>query len=969
MKYCIPLLLLLIVTKSFSQINSLNIRTNSNNDVFQSFPNDPIDLRLYTLKNGLKVYLAPNHDIPRIRTAIVVKAGSKQDRPDATGLAHYLEHLLFKGTDKLGTVDYDKELPLLNEIENLFEIYRKTTDSIKRKEIYRHIDSLSYEASKYAISREYNNIMTEMGAWGVNAFTNFDRTGYVSNIPSNQLNKWLHLESERFRNPQFRTFHTELEAVYEEMNTIIDDGPRFALFQLFEVLFPNHPYGSQTSIGKIEHLKNPSLKAIKEYFNKYYVPNNMAIILVGDFDPDVVIIDIEKQFGDFKKRNIDLTEISYQPELAKPLEKTISAPGQDMIRLGFRFDGVDSEEALMVKLTDIILANGKAGLFDLNINNAQAAKQAGSFVEGFKDHTVHHIYGTPKEDQTLEELRDILFKEISNIKEGNFPEWLVEASVNNLLKFEMQQLESFEGISSLLMESYSFDIPWDTYINQIKSLKTVTKKELSDFVKSNYGNNYGIIYKKKGLEADIKKISKPQITPIETNRHLHSIFYESLAEIKTYPIEPKFIDYYKDITHDTLRGIIPIHYLANKTNNIFKLKIIIDKGQNEDRLLEFAINNYLPFANTLKLSSREIEEAFFKLGCDFKINANLNNTEIVISGLSGNFEKAIDLMTYIIENVEDEKSTFDKMLEDIISNRNTNVNSSRSKRIWALNYIRNGALQNNLSTDSLQDINSSDLVIKIKNLFSESHSIYLYSPMDLENSKAVLDKYFTTLKQPDLKKEEINPFPPKTYKKQEVYLVDSEDKQIAIRIIANIGKYDPNLSPSIYLFNEYFNQLFLDEIRESRGLAYSAVSIILIPTKPFQSLELYTSIGTQSDKYLEAIQVANELLRDIPINKVRLRDAKNSMIEKIRSERITKFNLLDDYINTKSINSESDKRKIVFENIDKITPEQFKSFCESYIENSILNFLLVGDLSVIQEEKLKQFGQIKKLETKEIFGY
>jgi predicted Zn-dependent peptidase len=264
---------------------------------YETAPNDPLNARIYTLDNGLKVYLSDYEEAPRIQTYIAVRAGSKNDPADATGLAHYLEHMVFKGTTELGTANWEKEKAELDKIEALYEKYRNTTDEATRKKIYHQIDSVSGVAATYAIANEYDKLTTAIGAKGTNAYTWVDQTVYVNDIPSNQLERWLELEADRFREMVPRLFHTELEAVYEEKNRTLDSDSRKVSEVIYETLFPTHQYGTQTTIGTIEHLKNPSITAIKNYFDKYYVPNNMAIAMSGDIDFDKTIRLIDKYWG------------------------------------------------------------------------------------------------------------------------------------------------------------------------------------------------------------------------------------------------------------------------------------------------------------------------------------------------------------------------------------------------------------------------------------------------------------------------------------------------------------------------------------------------------------------------------------------------------------------------------------------------------------------------------------------------
>ncbi|MEM7035341.1 MAG: pitrilysin family protein, partial [Bacteroidota bacterium] len=290
--------------KSQSQYKEVMHKSEDGKYSYFTVYGDPLKARIYTLKNGLRVYMTINKAEPRVFTAIAVRTGSNNDPEDATGLAHYLEHLLFKGTDRYGTLDYEKEKALLDQIEEMYEKYRSTTDEAKRKEIYKEIDRLSGEAAKYAIASEYDKMLSAIGAKRTNAFTSFEQTVYINDVPANHLGKWLEIEGERFRNPVLRLFHTELEAVYEEKNISLDNDGRSAWFQLYEGLFPRHNYGQQTTIGTVDHLKNPSIKNIKEYYRKYYVPNNMAICLSGDIDPEETIKLIDEQFGSFQSKDV-----------------------------------------------------------------------------------------------------------------------------------------------------------------------------------------------------------------------------------------------------------------------------------------------------------------------------------------------------------------------------------------------------------------------------------------------------------------------------------------------------------------------------------------------------------------------------------------------------------------------------------------------------------------------------------------
>ena len=202
--------------------------------------------------------MSVNKDEPRIQANIAVRVGGKNDPAETNSSRPLFEHLMFKGTERFGTTDYAAEKPLLDQIENLFEVYRKTKDEDKRKEIYHQIDSISYQASLLAIPNEYDKLMSAISATGTNAYTSYDVTCYTENIPSNEIENWAMIQADRFEHPVIRGFHTELETIYEEKNMSLTSDGRKMNEAMLTALFPSHPYGTQTVLGTQENLKDPS---------------------------------------------------------------------------------------------------------------------------------------------------------------------------------------------------------------------------------------------------------------------------------------------------------------------------------------------------------------------------------------------------------------------------------------------------------------------------------------------------------------------------------------------------------------------------------------------------------------------------------------------------------------------------------------------------------------------------------------
>ena len=556
---------------------------------YETVKGDPLETKIYTLDNGLKVYMSVNKEEPRIKANIAVKVGGKNDPSETTGLAHYFEHLMFKGTEQFGTSDYAAEKPLLDEIESLFEVYRVTTDEAERTALYHKIDSISYLASNYFIPNEYDKLMSFIGSQGTNAYTSTDMTVYVEDIPSNQIENWAKIQADRFANTVIRGFHTELETVYEEKNMSLTKDFRKALESLDGVLFPDHPYGTQTVLGTQEHLKNPSITNIKNYYKTYYVPNNIAICLSGDFDPDQMVEIIEKYFGGMQpnKELPDLT-LETKHQLEAPVEKTVYGLDAENIMMGWKYPGAASDEALVAEVAASVLYNGTAGLIDLNINQQQKVLEAYGMSYTRPDAGEFILMATPKQGQTLEEVRDIMLAEVSKLREGNFEESLLTGTINNLKLSQMRALESNDRRADLFVNSFINGTEWKDEVKSLEKMSQVTKEDVITWAEKYLrDDNYAIVYKRQGEDKDVIKVTAPKITPIKSNRDLQSSFLAEITATEVQPIEPVFINYDEALSQFDIKGL-NVLYVQNKLNDLVGLNCEFTMGTRTDPALSLA---------------------------------------------------------------------------------------------------------------------------------------------------------------------------------------------------------------------------------------------------------------------------------------------------------------------------------------------------------------------------------------------
>ena len=480
---------------------------------YEEVKGDLSKTRIYTLDNGLKVYLSVNKEEPRIQTFIAVRTGSKNDPAETTGLAHYLEHLMFKGTGKFGVTDSVKEAPLLADIEQRYEQYRKLTDPEERRAAYRGIDSVSQVAAQYFIPNEYDKLMAAIGAEGTNAYTSNDVTCYTEDIPSNEVENWARIQSDRFQNMVIRGFHTELEAVYEEYNIHLTDDTDKLFNALMAKLFPNHPYGTQTTIGTQEHLKNPSITNIKEYFSHWYVPNNVAICMAGDFDPDEVIATIDKYFGSWQPGAVpdgSPSGLVPQPQfpalapITEPQDTSVIGLEAETVWFGYRFDRASSLQADTLQVVGQMLNNGTAGLIDLDINQQMKAAEAWGGVMTMMDYSMFILGGTPRDGQTLDEVRALLLEEIDKLKAGQFSDDLLPSVINNLKLQYYNSLESNRARANMFVQAFINGTPWEQEVQSLDRVEGITKEQIVDFAQRHFANNYVTVYKRQGVDTTQK---------------------------------------------------------------------------------------------------------------------------------------------------------------------------------------------------------------------------------------------------------------------------------------------------------------------------------------------------------------------------------------------------------------------------------------------------------------------------------
>lgn len=935
--------------------------------------NDPTNARFYTLKNGLTVILSPTNKEPRVQCYVAVRAGSKTDPATNTGLAHYLEHLLFKGTDKYGSLDWDKEKVELEKIDALYEKYNQIKDPAQRKEIYKEIDRVSGIASKYAIANEYDKMLSAMGAQGTNAFTSFEQTVYTDDVPANALDKYIAVQAERFRNPVLRLFHTELEAVYEEKNRSLDSDGSLVFETLLSNVFKKHNYGQQTTIGTVEHLKNPSLKEIRKYFNTYYVPNNMAVILSGDFNPDTAIAKIDKAFSYMKYKEVPQYTFEKEDPITTPIIKEVVGPDAESVTMAYRLPSTQEKDALLANLIGSILTNGKAGLIDLNLVKKQKLLRAGAFPYLLVDYGLLYISAAPSQGQSLDEVRKLIVNEIDNLKKGNFDDDLLPSIVNNFKKETIQETETYGGRAELLMRAFTGKIDWRDQVSYVNDIQKITKADIMAFANKYLGDNYVAVYKKKGEHTNVEKIEKPAITPVETNADKQSAFVKMINDMPSTPVAPLFLDYNKDIQKSKL-GKAEVLSVQNKDNDLFRLSFRYKIGTLNDLKMGIAAQ-YIQFLGTNKKSAEEISKEFYKIASSFRVSTGEEYTYVNIEGLQENFAAAVALYEELVSNVKVDEEALQSLKARIIKYRG-DVKANRNQIMQALTsyalYGPKNKYNHALSNAELEATTAAELVDRLKKLNDVEQTIIYYGPASVSELTKQLGKLHKVPAK-FAKVPQAQQFKQETQTQNTVLFTDYEMVQAETCWVRNTDTYNPAETTTIRVFNNYFGgsmgSLVFQTIRESKALAYSTYGFYRIPTKKEDKYYMFSYVGAQADKFQEAVAAMNELLTTMPELPANFELAKEQLRKDIQTERITQDNIIYDYLNAQRLGLKEDIRKSVYQNVDKITFKDIQAFHDKYLSKKPYTYVILASEKKLPKEELQKIGEFKKLSLEELFGF
>jgi predicted Zn-dependent peptidase len=936
--------------------------------------NNPLKVETYQLKNGLTIYLNEDHTMPMVHGMIIVKGGAKRDPKYATGIAHYFEHIMFKGTDKIGTINYTGEKPYLDSIRVLYDNLGKTKDEKQRLEIQKEINRISVKAADYAIPNEFNKILTDMGGKAINASTSHEWINYYNSFPSNQIEKWIEVYSERFIHPVFRLFQSELETVYEEKNMYEDNPMRLIFEKFYAQFYKNSPYGQQTVLGTTEHLKNPSLSKMEEYFNTYYVAKNMALILSGDFDPVKIKPLIEEKFGIWRSGEVPIDlAVNEAPFKGREVFKKRMTPIKVGVR-GYRTIPKNHPDEIAFNVCANLLSNSSStGLMDkLAADNKLLF--AGLQNDNFTETGGSYVFFVPKiVGQSLKSAEKLTIKQFDRLRNGDFDDELLAAVKIEMKKQHERRLEDMRNRTYLIADAFVYGANWDDFLAIPSKIDKVSKADIMKIANTYFADNYLDFYSKMGFPKK-DKIKKPPFKPIQPkNSDQKSDYAKKIAQMPIVEMTPKFIDFGKDVVCTQVNKGINVFTTPNPINNIFSISLVYGKGDFNDPMVDQAAMMF-DNSNPAGMKYEDFKRKLQLLGCNLSGYADLNSCTINISGLDENLEASLKLINQYLKNISIEE----KMLKPLAQNNkmelkfeNKDVSSKGNALAEYAQYGNASKFLTRLSQKEIKGLKIKQLVDKMNEIIGYEYEVHYCGTKSAEDFTEIFKKCIET--GTNLKpKTNVIERKRDVVSQNTIYFVDDKKAlQSHIYFMVEGGVNDEQSLVKLDAFNDYtggsMSSIIFQEIREFRSLAYGSngwYNASFYRDKPgyFKGW-----LSTQADKTNEAVEVYSGLLTSLPQKPERIDAVRKNLTLSINANQSSPRYKSRSVSRWMAQGYTDDPRKTRYDKYLNVSFDDILDFYNTNLKGKPILITIVGDKKRIDLEKLKKFGTLKIIDKSEIF--
>ena len=932
----------------------------------------------YKLDNGLTVMLWEDHDAPDVTGYIVVRAGAVDEPVEYTGLAHYLEHMLFKGTERIGALDWNAEKPIYDSIIALYDQYSDATDPKVRESLATQINEASMRQAKISSLEDFFVLLDLIGAEGVNAYTSYDLTAYHNSFPASEMYRWLTIFSDRLINPVFRTFQAELENVFEEYNMYANEPSSQVQKQLMADIYAGCPY-ERDVIGLPEHLKNPRLSRLIEFYNTWYVPNNMALIIVGDFDTETTKPMIAETFSRLEAKPL--------PERPTYPEVSFSGNPSKHYNLGYNpqvawvYNGVKEgdEDQDVLDFVCALLYNGQIGLLD-KINTKGEVSQAYAYCDARRNTGRIIVAAVPYYDanqqmfESDKATKAIVMREIDKIKRGEIDDALITNVKRMYAQGEKVAEENASSKMSALVDAFTYGKPTDDIFTANEKIQNLTKEEIVRVAKKYFDAPYMTVsFDEDTKTPKAKTLPKPNIKPVEPS-HEETDYAKAFKQLPKAQMKQTFNDF-NDVTVSKLDENITLHYTPNTKNDVFTMTLRYGVGEHEMPLLPFAtaLMEDAGIMGNPATKGEDFKVQLAELGASVSYGCSDSYFTISISGEDGNMNQIMNLVNRQLLMPYLEQKQLDNVKGGEFFSRLSRQKRTAVQKSALLQYGLYGKKSAYLDEVKFADIWALDGV-QVQRLIASArtYALDVFYCGTLTQEQLVPELPLTEGMQPS-----NSPFIQDrvAYTKPTIlFLPNSNVQQADLYFYINGRPYD--IASDVYsdAFNQYmsggFTGLIMYEIREKRSMAYTAYGVDRTPSLPGKDCYFYGYIGTQSDKVVDAISTYLDIINDMPVDSTNMEALRAALRQAGQTAKPSMRGKAATYEYWKRLGYNEDPAKVNKDKIDALTIEDIESFYKQNIQGKPITIIMMGDPKKIDIKAIeKKVGcKVTKLSPGKLFN-
>ncbi|MCB9755551.1 MAG: insulinase family protein [Myxococcales bacterium] len=944
-------------------------------------PDDPLGVTIHRLRNGLTVYLSTHRVEPRFHAWIAIRAGARHDPPKSTGLAHYLEHMMFKGSSALGTLDIARERPHLDRIAALYDELRGAR-APRRDALLAEIDLETQRSAAVAIPNELDRVFAALGVLDVNAFTAAEETVYTADVPAGSLAPWARLERARFTDPVFRLFYPELESVYEEKNMSLDDPNERVYEAMMDALFAGHPYGTQPTLGRGEHLRSPAYADMVAFFGRWYAPNNAAIVLAGDIDAETALPVLEREFADWRPRPLARPEPGRSPPPPSGprgrVLRVVRAEGEESVTVAWRTPALDHPDTPTLRVLDRLVDNATCGLLNVKLRLSQLVPDAHAGGEHRLEAGYWSMTASARTDQPLDEVEALLLGIAADLRAGEFSDDDLAAVKLHARIHDTRALESNESRAARMAEAFTSFQPWPEYARRTAALDQVTRADVIRAAQTYLQGDFVVVRRESG-EHRPPQIRTPKITPVPIDPDRESALAREVRSLPTRPPAPAWLTEGVDYSIHAL-GAGPCIAVANPLSDLFTVELAFPIGLRQAPLLRYALDLFerAGVDGDAPMSAPALQRALYRLGTTVDTWCGPDLTTLSIAGVRENLEPSLALALRWLRAPRFSDESLRRMLDNRLSRRRGELHEPDAVANALADYARHGDhgwTRLRPSNAALAAATGDSLRALLAALPDYQRTTLYFGP-DAQRPRSpgtlaalrVGDGATTLRRRPPLRLRAVS--------RPTVYFVHKQTAQAQVQVVLRRPPMPRATRPLARLYDHYLggdmSGLVFQELREARGLAYAATARHELGLRADDPSAILGLAGTQCDKVAEAVPLLLQLVRRPPIQPARVEAVRAALIEELRSTRIEPRGVARRVFRWRELGEPADPRPRDLDALTRLRPEDLARFVAEIDRDVELRPPIIGvmgDRALVDLAALAALGELVELTPEQLFSF